>query len=131
MAKLSMRRRRGAEGRKVFAMTETSVVERLKAGEEVDIAEIEARVNELEIQFDDRGFVYIAVNDWLISSLEGDPVARELMFLRSVHDGMDGLSVGKVIVAEESDIGTFVSRPKGRYAPEGCIYLIPCPSAKP
>lgn len=112
---------------------ELNVAERLAAGQEVEIAEIEARINELDAQFEERGFVYIAVNGWLVPALDGDRDARELMCLEAVAAKLDGHSEGRVVVEsrDEPEGATYVCRLNERYAPDGHLYVLPECKAAP
>lgn len=109
----------------------SSMETRLEAGEAIEVSEIVSRLDELENRFDDRGFVYIAVNGWLISSLDGDHEARELMFLRAVHEILGTIDDGRVILASDavSEAGTFIGRLNGRYVPDGYLYSVTAPEA--
>lgn len=104
-----------------------SITERLKAGEEVEVDEIVARFDELEAKFDDQGFLYIAVNDWLLSSLESVQEARELMFLRAIRERLDEFPGGTVVLSdkENDNAGELVCSLGGRYMPDGYLYSVP------
>ena len=107
-----------------------SAVARLRDGEAVELADLRAEMDELELKFDDLGFSYIAVNGWLISSLEGDAKARDLMFLRSLFDRIGHEAEGRVtFTLRREDEGETLCEIDFRYAPS-TGYLNSVPSAE-
>lgn len=108
-----------------------SVIDRLQFGDEIAVTEIMGRLDELESHFDDWGFSYIAINGWLIPSLDSNPEARELMALRGVRDHLGELSTEKVVFTsrENDDAGEFLCEMRGRYVPDGYLYSVPSAEA--
>lgn len=100
------------------------MTDRIQSGVPVEVADIEARLDELETRFDERGFSYIAVNGWLIPSLDGNPDARELMALRDIHEQIGNASCTAVAFAlrQDDEAGEPVCELNGRYFLDGYLY---------
>jgi len=106
---------------------EHRLTNRIQSGEPVEIAEIEGRIDELEADFEDRGFLYTEINGWLIPSLESDPDARELIALKNIHQHLEDAPCKAVTfeIRQNEDAGDPVCELNERYFLNGYFYAVP------